>query len=79
MIRNSITPLLPMKIKVFDIGWTFVLGITFSFAEESDSDLAEDAVDFHTLWGMILQSDVEEYSVLINEQWFYKDELQELI
>jgi hypothetical protein len=79
MIRNSIAPLLPMKIKVFDIGWSFVFGITFTFAEDTDSDLAEDAVDFHTLWGLIEQSDVCEYAVLINGQWFFKDELQDLI
>ena len=57
--------------------WPFVLGITFGFAEDTDSDLAEDSVVFHTTWGHIYQDDISKYQVLLGDKWITKDELDE--
>jgi hypothetical protein len=77
MIYSSITPQFAMKVKVDDIGWSFVLGITFGFAEDTDSDNAEDTVVFHTTWGHVYQDDVSKYQVLLGNKWITKDELNE--
>jgi hypothetical protein len=77
MIYSSITPQFAMKVKVDDIGWSFVLGITFGFAEDTDSDNAEDTVVFHTTWGHVYQDDVSKYQVLLGNKWTTKDELDE--
>ena len=77
MIYSSVTPQFAMKVKVDDIGWSFVFGITFGFAEVSDSDNAEDVVVFHTTWGHIYQDDISEYQVLLGDKWVCKNELDE--